>query len=95
MSQETWRVCVHKPCGFVKVETRDRVVFDGFKDRIQDAQLASAAPDMLRALKRLRLAAVQREHHMGDPYALLDAKAELEAAASEAMVAITKAEYKP
>lgn len=50
----------------------------------------AAAPDMRAALIRLEAAARSRDVTMGDPCALLAAKAELDAAAREARAALAK-----
>lgn len=56
------------------------------------AQLWATASRMLCALKRLELAASNRENTMGDPIRLLDVKAELAAASEVARAVIAKAE---
>jgi hypothetical protein len=53
---------------------------------------AAAAPDLLRALKRLSFAAMCRDNTMGDPCRLLEVKAELAAANVQAEEAIARAE---
>ena len=40
------------PSGLVKVESKDRVIFDGFNGEESNARLAAASPEMLHALKR-------------------------------------------
>ena len=44
-----WRVTIH---GFhmIKVESKDRVIFDGFHGEEANAQLAAAAPELYYAL---------------------------------------------
>ena len=49
-------------------------------------------PDLFKALKRLILAAEQREYTMGDPINLIVVKAELADAAKHARKELTKAE---
>lgn len=51
MSDESlnWRVAKHAS-GLVKVETRDRVIFDGFAGEERNAYLAAAAPQLREAL---------------------------------------------
>ena len=58
------------------------------------AHLVAAVPEMLAALKRLETAAQNRDNVMGDLCRLLDAKAELLAAAAAARDIIAKAEHR-
>ena len=46
---EAWRVTKHAS-GLVKVESRDRVIFDGFQGEERNAYLAAAAPQLREAL---------------------------------------------
>ena len=66
-----WRVTRH---GFqmIKVESKDRVIFDGFHNEEANAQLAATSPDMLSAL---RLALERLEHHTFQTETLADTKA--------------------
>jgi hypothetical protein len=44
-----WRV-THHGIKMIKVENKDRVIFDGFHGEEANAKLAASAPDMLSAL---------------------------------------------
>jgi hypothetical protein len=60
-------------------------------DRLADARLIAAAPNLLKALQDLADAAQARENPMGDPCALLAAQANLRDATRRARAAIAKA----
>jgi hypothetical protein len=62
------------------------------EERDANARLIAAAPEMLEALKELATAAEHRDNTMGDPYRLIECKANLESAARNARAAIAKAE---
>lgn len=47
-----WRSTRHS-CKMVKVENKDRVIFDGFHGEEGNALLAAAAPELLEALRDL------------------------------------------
>jgi hypothetical protein len=47
-----WRVAKHA-AGFYKVETKDRVICDGFRGELANARLIAAAPDLLEAVRVL------------------------------------------
>ena len=49
------------------------------------------APNLLRCLKRLVIAAANREHTQGCPIRLIEVQAELRSAVAEARIAINKA----
>lgn len=54
---DSWRMTRHTaPSGkvlHIKVESKDRVIFDGFAGDEHHAKLAAASPDLLHALQRL------------------------------------------
>lgn len=81
---------IYAPDGFA---VGDATVFHGRNpdDTEHNARLMAAAPEMLAALERLEFAALCRDSTMGDPCRLLEAKAELSAAASEARAIIKRA----
>lgn len=61
------------------------------EERLANARLIAAAPELLVSLKRLSFAALCRDNTQGDPSRLIEAKAELFDAAQEAAAAIAKA----
>ena len=62
-----------------------------YKAAVANATLIAAAPAMLQALERLSAAALARDNVMGDPCALLAAKAELADANRAACAVIAQA----
>ena len=62
---DEWIAVVHPtPPHLVKVETRDRVVFDGFMGQLENARLAAASREMLAALKLF----LEQYDIAGDPH---------------------------
>lgn len=52
ITEGDWRVSRHAS-GLLKVETKDRVVFDGFKGEEANAVAAAALPAVLKALEKM------------------------------------------
>lgn len=67
----------------------------GRDETMANARLMASAPKMLAALERLSFAAFSRENVMGDPISLLNAKAELAAAAKAADEVVAEATETP
>mgnify|MGYP001339436445 CR=1 FL=1 len=83
---------ISAPGAPVLAEAFGRDAHGGFLPAEDNARVIASAFAMRAALQRLETAAERRDTHMGDPIRLLDAKAELAAAAKHAREVLASAE---